>query len=183
VKTFELEEIPPLRGDRPAGAVAVSRKAPRQSVSLAGPTGLSRRSILRAAIASGTALGFAALGVFPAARRAYAEGYDIWTGACPSYADNHNCSPGCGPSPVRSNACSGGWHRTGGTWPEFWSLRIDACTTQWREADGWLWSYTGYCNGCRVITWRCHDGWYTYCDYYGCYDYDSICRYRYRCYY
>jgi hypothetical protein len=180
---IQTEQIPLLRGPRPEGATPTTRKAPRQRP----PTArLSRRSLLGAAVASGTALGFSLLGVFPAARRADAEGYDIWTGACPSYAGNHNCSPGCGPSAVNINACEPaggqhyGYHRTDAVGLVDYSLNPDACTTQWAEADGWMWSYSGYCAGCYVTDYRCHDGRTTVCSK-QCVNYLTICRWRTRC--
>ena len=177
-----FDQIPALRGPRPEGAAPANRSAPRRRT----PAGLSRRSLLGAAVASGTALGFSMLGVFPAAKRAYAEGYDIWTGACPPYADPHNCSPGCGPSTVSWESCeqSGTWrgyHKASGSYPVYYELAPDDCTpTQWAEADGWLWTYSGYCAGCYLTTYRCHDGWTHYCPD-QCWSYISICRWRTRC--
>lgn len=116
----------------------------------------SRRTVLQAA----TAAGFAALGVFSAAREAYADGYDIWTGACPSYAEDHNCSPGCGPSTIYADACvtSGtntGFHRTDGV---TWTLRPNQCYAG--TYDGWLWRYSAACGSCGCgIERRCHDGY------------------------
>jgi hypothetical protein len=170
----ELEHIPPLRGPRPAGTATVSRKAPRRNLAIAGATRPSRRSVLRGAVASGMALGFTALGVFPAARRAYADGYDIKGLPCPSYAGPHNCSPGCGPSIVYSAACGGdGWHRVDGNVFISYSLRPNQCYGGW--ADGWLWR-AGGCAGCGTVEWRCHDGWIRTCTTSGCVTSKSICR-------
>jgi len=114
-----------------------------------------RRGLLRAA----TALGFAALGVFPAARRAYADGYDIWDGECPSYAEDHDCSPGCGPSAIFGDACetSGpnlGFHKDDGI---TWTLRPNQCYSG--TYDGWIWRYEGACGTCSChVERRCHDG-------------------------
>lgn len=115
-----------------------------------------RRGLLRAA----TALGFAALGVFPAARRAYADGYDIWDGECPSYAEDHDCSPGCGPSAIFGDACetSGpnlGFHKDDGI---TWTLRPNQCYSG--TYDGWIWRYEGACGTCSChVERRCHDGY------------------------
>lgn len=150
-----MSEIPPLRGQRPAGAATVKRSLPRAT---SWPQ-LRRRSVLTAVLAGGTAAGFAALGVFPAARRAYADGYAIY-GSCPSYADDHNCSPGCGPSTIYPDACeiSGanlGFHRDDGT---TWTLRPNQCFSG--TYDGWLWMYNGACGACACyVERRCHDGY------------------------
>jgi hypothetical protein len=185
VKVSELEHIPALRGPRPQGTATVTRYVPPQPTSTPGPWRPSRRSILRGAIVSGTALGFAALGVFPAARNAYADGYHIWTngtaGPCDQtsgYARNHNCSPGCGPSTVSSGACdSSGWHRTGGSSPVWYGLEPNDCYRNYY--DGWYWRVTN-CQGCRSLDYRCHDGWTLIC-YEQCYEYLSICRWIVRC--
>ena len=121
--------------------------------------GPSRRGVLQAGAALGTAAGMALLGVFPAARRAYADGYDIY-GRCPSYASDHDCSPGCGPSPVFADACStagagAGFHRSDGT---TWTLRPNQCYSG--SYDGWLWRYQGACGSCTChVERRCHDGY------------------------
>ena len=182
----ELEHIPVMRGPRPSGTATVTRTAPQPpATSTPAPWRPSRRSILRGAIASGTALGFAALGVFPAARRAYADGYDIWTngttGPCnqsSGYARNHNCSPGCGPSVVEFGSCNAsGWHRVGGSTPVWYGLEPNDCYQN--RYDGWVWR-TSLCQGCVSIDYRCHDGWTLIC-YEQCYEYVSICRWITRC--
>lgn len=117
---------------------------------------MSRRTALQTA----TAVGFASLGVFSAAREAYADGYDIWTGECPSYASEHDCSPGCGPSIVHAASCetSGehkGFHKNDGV---TWTLRPNQCYSG--TYDGWLWRFTGACGACACgIERRCHDGY------------------------
>jgi hypothetical protein len=147
--------IPPLRGARPDGAAVVKRRLPKAT---SWPT-MRRRSVLAAAIAGGTAAGFAALGVFPAARRAYADGYSIYD-RCPSYAVDQDCSPGCGPSTIYPDACeiSGanlGFHRDDGT---TWTLRPNQCFSG--TYDGWLWMYSGACGVCTCyVERRCHDGY------------------------
>lgn len=143
--------IPPLRGPMPAGATPVRRRTPRR---LPGWSP-SRRSVLQAT----TALGMAALGLFPAARRAIADGYTIYP-RCPSYADDHNCSPGCGPSTIFADACetSGsnvGFHRNDGV---NFTLRPNQCYAS--TYDGWLWRHDGACGACACyVERRCHDGY------------------------
>jgi hypothetical protein len=144
-----LDTVPelgdPARRSRRTGAVRWS--------------GPSRRSVLQAGAALGTATGMALLGVFPAARRAYADGYDIY-GRCPSYASDHDCSPGCGPSPVFADACltsgaSTGFHKSDGT---TWTLRPNQCYAG--SYDGWLWRHQGACGSCAChVERRCHDGY------------------------
>lgn len=128
--------------------------------------GTSRRRFLGGVAAVSTALALAALGIFPPAREAFADGYDVWTstttGPCGSggYAVNHNCSPGCGPSAV----CSGGsngtccntnvWHCTGGdgcAGPNQYSLRPNECYQSFYDA--WMWKCSS------TLKYRCHDGW------------------------
>ncbi|MFB4314821.1 hypothetical protein [Actinomadura sp. 21ATH] len=162
---IELEDVPPLRGPRPAGAERVRR---RRAAEEAPRARVARRSVLSGVAAAGAAAGLNALGVFPPARKAIAAGYsmrgyyDIY-GRCPSYAANHNCSPGCGPSLVCSVCCrtSGkykGFHRSGVSDPGRYKLRPGQCYgSGW---DGWLWSYSKSCGSCKKgVTWRCHDGW------------------------
>lgn len=147
-----LDEIPQLRR-----AGAADRPARRRSTSSLPSLAPRRRTVLQSA----TVVGFAALGVFGAAREAYADGYDIWEGACPSYASEHDCSPGCGPSTVHAAACetSGpneGFHRNDGV---TWTLRPNQCYSG--SYDGWLWAFSGACGACGCgIERRCHDGYF-----------------------
>ncbi|MEU5790292.1 peptidoglycan-binding protein [Micromonospora purpureochromogenes] len=152
-----LDAVPALRVTDP-GTGTVSRRRPPASRTRSGRTiswALSRRTLLQA----GTAVGMAALSIFPAARRAYADGYDIY-GSCPSYASDQNCSPGCGPSPIFAAACntSGtntGFHKNDGT---TWKLRPNQCYAG--TYDGWLWRYQGACGACACsVERRCHDGY------------------------
>ena len=144
-----IDAIPMLWGADPAIGTAVRRKLP---ISDWTPT---RRTLLQA----GTALGLAALSIFPAARRAYADGYTIY-GSCPSYATDHNCSPGCGPSTIFADSCltSGtnlGFHKNDGV---TWTLRPNQCYVS--TYDGWLWKYQGACGACACsVERRCHDGY------------------------
>lgn len=150
-----LDAVPLLRGTDP-GTESAGRRAPvRTDGRTRAGWALSRRALLRA----GTAVGMAALSVFPAARRAYADGYTIYDG-CPTYASDHNCSPGCGPSTIFADACntSGtytGFHKTDGV---TWTLRPNECYAG--TYDGWLWHYQGACGACACsVERRCHDGY------------------------
>jgi hypothetical protein len=170
---YQLEQIPSVRGARPAGSRTVTREAVKGS----GKLTFERRTVLRAAVTGITAVGISALGVFPAARRAYADGRDVWDGACPAYAQNHDCSPGCGPSRVDPNACrSDGFHRYDSLDSFNWySIRPNQCTVLMPTADGWTWRYDGSCMGCLWIKYRCMDGWFTTC-YEQCWTSATICR-------
>ncbi|WP_103500163.1 peptidoglycan-binding protein, partial [Streptomyces sp. SM14] len=98
--------------------------------------------------------------VFTPARQAYADGYDIWEGDCPSYASGHDCSPGCGPSTVFADACVtagayAGFHKNDGV---TWTLRPNQCYSG--TYDGWLWRFSEPCGTCGCgIERRCHDGY------------------------
>lgn len=148
-----LDAVPQLRGPRPPEAPTVKRTLPGPAPSMA------RRTVLGGLLATGTALGFTVLGVFPPARRAYAGAYEIYTGPCPSYTVDADCSPGCGPSMVFPNACelSGphrGYHRDDGP---TWALQPNNCMPG--GFDGWLWYYGGACGSCACfVEFRCHDG-------------------------
>ncbi|MFI6266551.1 peptidoglycan-binding protein [Micromonospora sp. NPDC051006] len=152
-----LDTVPALRGTDPGTGTASRRRPPagRARSRLTESWALSRRTLLQA----GTAVGMAALSIFPAARRAYADGYDIY-GSCPSYASDQNCSPGCGPSPIFAAACNtsgtyAGFHKNDGT---TWKLRPNQCYAG--TYDGWLWRYQGACGACACsVERRCHDGY------------------------
>jgi hypothetical protein len=158
VTTVDL--VPPLRAS--AGADADGRLEPAPSRAGLRPVAWSpvqRRTVLQAGAALGTTIGMAAIGVFPAARRAYADGFDIYP-SCPSYATDHNCSPGCGPSTIFGDACntSGvnlGFHKDDGV---TWMLRPNQCFSG--TYDGWVWRYQGACGTCACfVERRCHDGY------------------------
>lgn len=152
------ELVPPLRGADPGTGTATRRRPATRMPRPAGSMPVSRRTVLRAGAALGTAAGMAAIGVFPAARRAYADGYDIY-GSCPSYASDHDCSPGCGPSTIFADACNtsgtyAGFHKDDGV---TWTLRPNQCYSG--NYDGWLWRYQGACGTCTCyVERRCHDG-------------------------
>jgi hypothetical protein len=93
-----------------------------------------RSTVLKGMLAAGVAASMSFVEMFPLARDARADGYDIWTsttsGPCGSggYASGHGCSPGCGPSTVcdgtsDGSCCSGGWHRNDGTEYSGYQLR------------------------------------------------------------
>jgi hypothetical protein len=156
-----FDAVPPLQGADP-GTGAARRRRPATSRALMRPIALppvSRRTVLRTGAALGTAAGMAALGVFPAARQAYADGYTIY-GSCPTYATDHDCSPGCGPSMIFGDACntSGtltGFHKNDGI---TWKLRPNQCYAS--TYDGWLWRYGAACGTCACyVERRCHDGY------------------------
>jgi hypothetical protein len=150
-----LDAVPALRGTDPGTGAAIRRPPVRTGSRTRAAWTLSRRAVLRA----GTAVGMAALSVFPAARRAYADGYTIYAG-CPSYASDQDCSPGCGPSPIFADSCntSGtylGYHKNDGV---TWILRPNECYAG--TYDGWLWRYQGACGACACsVERRCHDGY------------------------
>ena len=121
--------------------------------------GPSRRTVLQAGAALGTAAGMALLGVFPAARRAYADGYDIY-GSCPAYASDHDCSPGCGPSTVFADACvtsgtDAGFHKSDGV---TWTLRPNQCYSGSTTAGSGATRAPAAPARCHVER-RCHDGY------------------------
>lgn len=169
---LRVEDLAPLSGQRPRDAVPARRSIPKSYFE----GDVRRRSILRGAVAAGTGLGLAALGVFPQARAAYADGYEIKPLPCPSYASGHNCQPGCGPSGVCFNCCtSDGFFRNDSS--NGYRLRPNQCSGTY---DGWLWRYDGSCSPCgNSVTYRCHDG-YRRTDSGGLWV-NAICRYRTAC--
>lgn len=156
MSTVTLDAVPRLKGTEPGvPAAPPRRRGTRRQLLREINWSLSRRTILQA----GTVVGLAAIGAFPAARRALADGYEIYP-RCPSYASDHDCSPGCGPSTIFADACetSGanvGWHKDDGV---TWMLRPNACYAG--SYDGWLWRHQGACGACACsIERRCHDGY------------------------
>ncbi|MFD0560069.1 peptidoglycan hydrolase-like protein with peptidoglycan-binding domain [Stackebrandtia endophytica] len=145
-----VDRVPMLRGS----GTAPKRRVPtaRNGITYA----LPRRRLFQAA----TVAGFSVMSVFPAARAAYADGYDIYEGPCPSYAADHDCSPGCGPSTIFAASCETdgpyvGFHRNDGV---TWTLRPNQCYSG--TYDGWLWKYAGACGACACsVERRCHDGY------------------------
>jgi hypothetical protein len=154
---LSLADIPALDGPRPANAERARRHRFGIKVSM------NRRGLLKTAVASGIGLGVAAVGLFPPARSARAEGRDIYD-ACPDYAAGHNCAPGCGPSLPCNDCCAwpsscgcvcAAWFKNDGT---TYKNRPNQCVsgTGW---DGWNWYYGATCGCCRTIKYRCHDGY------------------------
>ena len=166
-----LDAVPPLRGTDPGTGTATRPRPPASRLKTS--WAVSRRTLLQA----GTAVGMSALSVFPAARRAAADGYTIYS-TCPAYAADHNCSPGCGPSPVFGDACNTtgtrtGWHKNDGT---NWKLRPNQCYAG--TYDGWTWKYSGACGSCACgVTRRCHDGYKKTSSGWV----KSVCRWNYNC--
>lgn len=120
----------------------------------------SRREFLRHSAVVGAAVGVAALGVLPPARRAWAGHPEdrMAPGGCSANAggsQNDDCS-GCNPGRPHCCCADSGWHRHDGAY----SLRPQECNTSTNSYDGWKWHKAGCCpNGKRDQTWRCHDGW------------------------
>jgi hypothetical protein len=148
--SLALDDIPRVAG---SGEKSASRLLEFPS------SELSRRGFLWRAGIVGAVIGLKTLGVFPPARQALADGYDIWTslttGPCGpgGYAQGHNCSPGCGPSTVCGGGsygpcCDGSWFST--NYP--YALRPNQCYTG--GYDGWKWRCSS------TLVYRCHDGWY-----------------------
>jgi hypothetical protein len=176
--TLHLEDIAPLSGSRPPNAVPVRRnRLPRDGWRA------TRRGFLRGSLVAGASVGLTTLGVFPQARKALAEGYDMKSLPCPSYAASHNCSPGCGPSLPSESFCRtasphAGYHRTGSAGGYNYSLRPNQCYGGW--ADGWYWEYKARCGGCAGgKRYRCHDGYRSS----GSGTTRTICRHRVVCYF
>lgn len=132
----------------------------------------TRRTFLKAAGAAGTAVGLAALGVFPPARKAFAshvgtDGYQIKDLPCPDdpFYDNNAPCDLCGPSDNCPSCCIDnssyhkyGWHKAGNDDPTY-DLRKGDCVPNNDYHDGWKWDRSGCCGCNSYIKVRCHDGW------------------------
>lgn len=172
---IELDEIVSLQEPGP-GWPREHRRIPKEKKR----SRLTRRTVLSGIATAGFSTGMAALGVFPAAREARAEGYTI-LGRC--YANYRGtCSPGCGPSVVCDSCCKTfgahkGYHYNSSESGNH-SLRPNQCPR--RPYDGWLWK-VGRCGNCRHSrTFRCHDGWWRTCR--SCTTFiKSICKWTVRC--
>lgn len=152
-RSIDLDTIAPISGHRPPGAadsaVHMSQRRSRPS----------RRGVLRSALVGVTALGMSALGVFPPAREALADGYDIHKSGC-NGIQYRNCKDCCC-STVCAHCCNAkGWHRRTGDY----LLRPNQCYSGGgnRSKDGWFWRACGCTKpdgskGTRVS--RCHDGY------------------------
>jgi hypothetical protein len=157
----KLVDVTPATGIWPEGAAPAHRAGRPDLVARPG-----RRRFLGGMVAAATGTGLAALGVFPQARAALAEGpdgrygYRYHRGTCPSYAATANCEPGCGPSPVYLDTCEPtgfykGWFKNRPL--EGYRLRPGQCLSGY---DAWEWRYAGACGACsHVVAFRCHDGY------------------------
>lgn len=124
-------------------------------------TAVHRRGFLKGVIAGGAGIGLAALGVFPPAKRALAEGYTILH-QCPANNAGDQCEPGCSPSDVCSGGSNGpccinndwhkSWHQSNGNY----NLRPNQCIIG-QDWDGWDWSQQN-CGICASLIYKCHDG-------------------------
>jgi hypothetical protein len=155
--SLTVKDIVPLRGPRPPMSETVARHGVlyRHTV--------TRRRFGQAALAAATGLGLASLGVFPPAKKAFADGYDMIQGC--NGIQYTNCL-GCGPSTkCRSQGCCNpnDWHYNNGT---KWLLRTNQCLGSGGVSgkDGWWWDLPANAGcGCggRRTRWKCHDGWRT----------------------
>jgi hypothetical protein len=164
--TLTITDIAPLKP--PAESDTATLPAQLKHRAMLQP--VSRRGFLARMSAVGTAIGLFSLGIFPPARHAFADGYDIWTnpdtGPCGStgYAGNHNCSPGCGGSTVCGGTSGGAcctadtvYHRNSGNY----TLRPNQCwPVPTGTYDGWVWRCSA------SLKYRCHDGYNCY--FHGC---------------
>lgn len=161
---FRLDSVVPLK--RQPSRATVARRVPSFSHEM------SRRSILKGAVIAVSAVGLNALGIFPPARQAFADGYDIKQDCngggtkgsnydgCTACCCSSVCNPECGPC-CTSGEC---WHKDDGM---TWWLRPNDCVWTGGAAgyDGWKWkaSVKG-CGPCGTGStpyrqWRCHDGY------------------------
>jgi hypothetical protein len=153
--SLTVQDIAPLRGPRPRMSQSVTRQGPPDRHTV------SRRRFTQAAVAAATGLGLASLGVFPPARQAFADGYDMIQGC--NGIQYSNCL-GCGPSTkCRSAGCcnSSNFHRNDGV---NWLLRTNQCVGSGGVSgkDGWWWDLpanAGCGCGSQRTRWKCHDGW------------------------
>jgi hypothetical protein len=177
--SLTLEEIAPLFGEAvPPTTPTMERRSPQdtavsQLVSQPKKEGIGRRRFLKQSATVLALIGVKSLGIFPPAKWALADGYDIYqqlddgpchqtsTGNGYGYAKQHNCSPGCGPSPICDHRSMGpccdnnGWHRNDGAAGYY--LRPNDCFRALQWPDGWRWR----CDSNTVY--RCNDGWFRCC--------------------
>jgi hypothetical protein len=150
---IDLDAIVPIGGRRPhSSQPSALRGSPWRPA-------VSRRGLLRSAFVGATALGMTALGVFPPAREALADGYDIAQYGCNGIGYS-NCKDCCCSTVCRDCCNSKGWHKRTG----IYRLRPNQCYAGGgnRSMDGWFWRA---CN-CKKSngstgkrTNRCHDGY------------------------
>jgi hypothetical protein len=164
--SLTVQDVVSFEGPRPEGHAPVRRGDHRSA------SPWPRRGFLKLAVAAGTGVGMAALGVFPAVRQARADhvighytqpAYDILN-HCPGTSPAKSCD-GCGPSAIcgSQNCCNPSTHphypklhRNNVNVGGIYALRPGECASN--SWDGWLW-HVGPCPGCAAITFRCHDGY------------------------
>ncbi len=155
----------------------------RQRITTRAPYSPTRRDFLRGALALGAGVGIAALGVFPAARRAAAQhgSWKIWdgtehgfSGACGglgTWADDDDCN-GC--NQKKLCCCNSFGYHQGPDQSCHAKHRPDVCKDDPNSSDdydGWNWGYNGccltscpgcptHCTGKQNNKWRCSDGYY-----------------------
>lgn len=175
-----VEDIPRLKGPRPKGSPKIRRT--RQTAHT-----ISRRNVLKGTLVVGSIVAMKVLGVLPPARKALADGYDVYPdcnggqnkGSSYSGCKGCCCSTVC--STCGSECCVGDaggcWHRNDGI---NWWLRPNQCVWSGGAAgyDAWKWKAgTSGCANCGGSTpyaqWRCHDG-YTRLDGFGAFE--SACK-------
>jgi hypothetical protein len=147
---ISLDEAPEPSAQRVRRAGATARTSLRST----------RGAFLRRSAAVGVGVGFATLGVFPPARKAFAcagsgvNARDLY-GDCPAASSGFGCSPACGPSTVYGDTCdSNNWHFSTGNYRN----RPNECNSS-TGADAWMWYRNCNCPGGNGLRpYRCHDG-------------------------
>jgi hypothetical protein len=154
-ESLTVKDIVPLRGPRPSMSTTVIRHGPPDRHTV------TRRRFTQAALAAATGLGLASLGVFPPARQAFADGYDMIQGC--NGLQYSNCAGCCCSTLCRSSGCcnSSDFHRNDGV---NWLLRTNQCKGSGGVSgkDGWWWDLpanAGCGCGSKRTRWKCHDGW------------------------
>jgi hypothetical protein len=154
-ESLTVQDIAPLRGPRPPMSESVARYGPPDRHTV------TRRRFTQAAVAAATGLGLAALGVFPPARQAFADGYDMIQGC--NGLQYTNCAGCCCSTKCRTAGCcnASNFHRNDGV---NWYLRTNQCVGSGGVSgkDGWWWDRpVNECAGCsgKRTRWKCHDGW------------------------
>lgn len=154
-ESLTVQDIAPLRGPRPPMSKSVARYGPPDRHTV------TRRRFTQAALAAATGLGLASLGVFPPARQAFADGYDMIQGC--NGLQYSNCAGCCCSTKCRTAGCCNdlNFHRNDGV---KWLLRRNQCVGSGGVSgkDGWWWDRpVNECAGCsgKRTRWKCHDGW------------------------
>ena len=117
-ESLTVQDIAPLRGQRPPMSKSVARDGPPDRHTV------TRRRFTQAAVAAATGLGLASLGVFPPARQAFADGYDMISGC--NGLQYSNCAGCCCSTKCRTAGCCNelNFHRNDGV---KWLLRRNQC--------------------------------------------------------